>query len=243
MVLMGKEEADLQTFSDIKPMMHLKGTVAKIELFGAFIDVGLESPGLVHISNVQRGSVNRIEDVLQKGQEVDVWVRKVDANAKRLELTMIRPIELTWETIKPGLRAKGVVVRLEKFGAFVDIGAERPGLVHVSEMSTEYVSDPSDVLKVDDEIDVVVLDIDRKKRQIRLSIRAADEVEEILDDEEEEEEPPTAMEIALRQAMDDEPSSKDQLRPDPRATKKTQEELEDILSRTLKQRVKTSSSE
>ncbi|MCK5646431.1 MAG: S1 RNA-binding domain-containing protein, partial [Anaerolineales bacterium] len=120
---------------------------------------------------------------------------------------------------------------------------ERPGLVHVSEMSTEYVSDPSEVLKVDDEIDVVVLDIDRKKRQIRLSIRAADEVEEILDDEEEEEEPPTAMEIALRQAMDDEPSSKDQERPDPSATKKSQEELEDILSRTLKQRVKTSSSE
>lgn len=240
---MSKEEADLQTLSDLKPMMHLKGTVAKIELFGAFIDVGLDSPGLVHISNVRRGPVNRIEDVLQEGQEVDVWVRKIDANAKRLELTMIRPIELTWEAIKPGLKAKGKVVRMEKFGAFVDIGAERPGLVHVSEMSSEYVSDPSEVLKVDDEIDVVVLDLDRKKRQIRLSIRAAEEVEEIQDEEELEEEPPTAMEIALRQAMDDEPSSKDQVKPDPRATKNSQEELEDILSRTLKQRVKTSSSE
>ena len=167
----------------------------------------------------------------------------VDANAKRLELTMIRPIELNWNDLKPGVKAKGKVVRLETFGAFVDIGAERPGLVHVSEMSTEYVSDPSEILKVNDEIEVVVIDLDRKKRQIRLSIRAAEEVEELAEDEEEVEEPPTAMEVALRRAMNDEPDKSPEAEESTAEGKKTQDELEDILSRTLQQRVKTSTGE
>lgn len=238
-----EEKADLQSYADLKPNMRLHGTVVKIELFGAFVDVGLDTPGLVHISKVKKGPVNRIEDILQEGQEVEVWVQKVDPHAKRLELTMIRPVELNWNDLKPGVKAKGKVVRLEKFGAFVDIGAERPGLVHVSEMSSEYVSDPSEVLKVDDEIDVVVIELDRKKRQIRLSMRAVEEVEEIAEDEEEEEEPPTAMEVALRRAMDGEASAPSKVELPPQKEKKSQDELEDILSRTLKQRMKTSTGE
>jgi predicted RNA-binding protein with RPS1 domain len=241
---MGKEDnTDIQKLADLKPNLRLLGTVEKIELFGAFINVGIDTLGLVHISKVKRSPVNRIEDILQEGQEVEVWVQKVDANAKRLELTMIRPIELDWNNIKPGLKMKGKVVRLENFGAFVDIGAERPGLVHVSEMSSEYVADPSEILKIDDEIDVAVIDLDRKKRQIRLSIRAAEEIEEITDDDVEEEEPPTAMEVALRKAMDEEPVDAPVVEPSSSETKKTKDELEDILSRTLKQRVKTSTSE
>jgi small subunit ribosomal protein S1 len=235
--------ADSQSLSDLEPNMHLQGKVVKIELFGAFIDVGAETPGLVHISKVQRGPVNRIEDILQEGQEVEVWVEKVDVNAKRLELTMIRPIELKWSEIKAGLKVKGTVVRLENFGAFVDVGAERPGLVHVSEMSTEYVSDPKEILKVGDEIEVVVIDSDRKKKQIRLSIKAAEEIEVFEEDEDEIEEPPTAMEIALRKAMNEEavPSSPEKVQS--ASSSKHQNELEDILSRTLKQRVKTSTDE
>jgi predicted RNA-binding protein with RPS1 domain len=121
-----EEKADLSSYSDLKPNMRLHGTVVKIELFGAFVNVGLETPGLIHISKLKRGPVNRIEDILQEGQEVEVWVQNVDPAAKRLELTMIRPIELNWNDLKPGVKAKGKVVRLENFGAFVDIGAERP---------------------------------------------------------------------------------------------------------------------
>ncbi len=241
---MDKEETSKpKNFSDLKPNMPLKGKVTKIELFGAFIDVGLDSPGLVHISKVQHGSVNRIEDILQEGQEVDVWVQKVDADSNRLELTMIRPIEMNWNELKSGLKLKGKVVRLEKFGAFVDIGAERPGLVHVSEMSSEYVSHPSELLKINDEIEVAILEIDRKKKQIRLSIRAAEEIEFIDEDEEEQEEPATAMEVALRKAMHDEPVETAEVKPSQSRTKKPQDELEDILSRTLKERVKTSAGE
>jgi predicted RNA-binding protein with RPS1 domain len=235
-----EEKADLSSYSDLKPNMRLHGTVVKIELFGAFVNVGLETPGLIHISKLKRGPVNRIEDILQEGQEVEVWVQNVDPAAKRLELTMIRPIELNWNDLKPGVKAKGKVVRLENFGAFVDIGAERPGLVHVSEMSSEYVSDPSEILKVDEEIDVVVIDLDRKKKQIRLSIRAAEEIEELVEDEEEVEEPPTAMEVALRKAMSDEPDAPPEEEVSQTQPKKSQNALEDILSRTLQQRVKTS---
>jgi small subunit ribosomal protein S1 len=68
---------------------------------------------------------------------------------------------------------KGKVVRLETYGAFIEIGAERPGMVHVSEISHDYVKNPAEVLKEGDEVEAKVLDIDRRKRQIRLSIKAA----------------------------------------------------------------------
>jgi ribosomal protein S1 len=163
--------------TDLKPKMKLTGKVTKIELFGAFVDVGLETLGLIHISKLQRGQVNKVEDVVKEGEEIDVWVDKVTPDKDRLELTLIRPIQLSWNDIKPGLKKKGTVVRLETFGAFVDIGAERAGLVHVSEMSSEYISDPKELIKQGDEIDVIVLDVDRKKRQIKLSIKAAEEAE------------------------------------------------------------------
>jgi small subunit ribosomal protein S1 len=75
--------------------------------------------------------------------------------------------------LKPDMVVKGKVSRLEVYGAFVEIGAERPGLVHVSEISHEYIKNPSDVLKEGDEIEAKILDIDRRKKQIRLSIKAA----------------------------------------------------------------------
>ena len=222
--------------------MKLKGKVIKIELFGAFVDVGAEREGLVHISMLKRGHINRVEDIVQEGQEVEVWVHRVDANSGRLELTMIQPLKLKWKDIKTNMRVKGKVVRLEGFGAFVDIGAERPGLVHVSELSPDYVSNPSEIVNVGDEVEVTILEVDRKKRQIRLSMKetALDFVDE---EEEAEESTPTAMEFALRQALEHtevEPQAVEK----PAAKSKSageQDELEDILSRTLQQRMRATS--
>jgi small subunit ribosomal protein S1 len=239
-----QESNNLQQLSDLKPKMQLKGVVTKIELFGAFVDVGLDTPGLVHISKIKREPLKRIQDVLQEGQEIEVWVERVDPTAGRLELTMIRPIQLEWKDIKPGLKVKGEVVRLEKFGAFVDIGAVRPGLVHVSEMSSSYVADPSEILKVGDEVEVVILDFDRKKRQIKLSMKMEEPVEDILIEDEPDEAPPTAMEVALRKALEqqsDGTATAEEATPPPPKKEKSRDELEDILSRTLEQRVKSSS--
>jgi small subunit ribosomal protein S1 len=230
------------TLKDLKPKMQLKGIVRKVELFGAFIDVGAENDGLVHISMLKQGHVNRAEDVIEPGQEVDVWVHKVEPDSGRLELTMVKPVMLPWKSVKPGMKIKGKIVRLESFGAFVDIGAERPGLVHVSELSDEYVRDPSEIVSVNDEVDVTVLDLDVKKRQIRLSMKQPEmSMIEDVNDDTEEEPVATAMEIALRRALQDsdETPEKKELSQAPAPKKKTSDELENILARTLQHRVKS----
>lgn len=222
--------------TELKTDDPVKGNVARITKAGAFIDVGAEVEGFVHLSRLSPRS-NRVEDVLSDDQEVELWVSKVDSAAQRLELTMQRPIRMKWGQIKPGMKVTGEVSRLERFGAFVDIGAERDGLVHVSEMSDEYVRDPAEVAKVGDQIEVAVLEVDRGKKQIRLTMNVSPE--ELIEDGEEEEELPTAMEVALRQAMESSPheaESQDSSRP----TDQRRKIQDDLLSRTLSDRVKTS---
>ncbi len=212
----------------LQPGMEFQGKVTKIELFGAFVDIGAERDGLVHISMLRKERVNRVEDVVTVGQEVQVWVQSVDPTSHRLELTMIRPVLLKWKDIKPGLRVKGTVVKIEKFGAFVDVGAERPGLVHVSEMSDDYVTDPTDIVKEGDQVEAVVIDSDRSKRQIRLSMKQA----AVLPAEgggRSGAASSLAMEFALRQAMDGSEGRRPRRRRPPRrparSTRKTQEEI------------------
>lgn len=227
---------------DLKPKTHLNGKVTKVELFGAFVDVGLDREGLVHISMLKKGHVNRVEDIVKAGDEVDVWVHKVDSNAGRLELTMIPPVALEWGEVQVGMRLTGKVVRLEKFGAFVDIGAERSGLVHVSEMTDGYVSDPSEITHVGDEVDVKVVEVDHKKRQIRLTMKEDPMAE--IEETEAEEAPPTAMEYALRKAMSQDEASADAEQAAHRdRQKRSQKEQDDILLRTLEQRIRTASSD
>ena len=155
---------------ELKPKTKLTGKVVKTTLAGAVVDIGQNVPGILHISQIQAEPVKRIEDLLQVGQTIDVWVRR--AKADRIELTMIEPVGLDWKDLKPEMKVRGKVVRLETYGAFVEIGAERPGLVHISEMAHGYVKTPQEVVKEGDEIDVVILEVDRKKKQIRLSIKA-----------------------------------------------------------------------
>jgi ribosomal protein S1 len=224
------------SLKDLKPGMPLTGRVTRLELSGAVIDVGVGTDGLVHISRLKRGRVNRVEEVVQAGQEVEVWVERVDETLGRLDLTMIRPLAFEWHNLRPGVRAVGKVVSLERYGAFVDIGAERSGLVHVSEMGEDYVARPEDVVKVGGTVEVVVLEADRKKKQIRLSMKNA----QVAEVEEEPAGPPlaTAMEIALRKAM--EASTAAEAAPaKPPAPRKSRQVQEDLLARTLEQRAKT----
>lgn len=225
------------SLKDLKPGMPLTGRVTRLELSGAMVDVGVGTEGLVHISRLKRGRVNRVEEVVQVGQEVEVWVERVDETLGRLDLTMIRPLAFEWHNLRPGVRAVGKVVSLERYGAFVDIGAERSGLVHVSEMGEDYVARPQDVVKVGDSVEVVVLEADRKKKQIRLSMKAA----QVAEVEEETAEPPpeTAMEIALRQAMEAAALSETSPAKAAAPPRKSRRAQDDILARTLEQRAKT----
>lgn len=228
----------VRRLEDLQPDMELEGVVTRTELYGAFVDVGADKDGLVHISMLQKGNVKRVEDVVQTGQQVQVWVHRVDAGAGRLELSMLRPVATKWKDIKPGLTLQGKVVRLEGFGAFVDVGAERPGLVHISEMSNDYVRSPGDVVSVGDEVEVRVLDVDRKKRQIKLSMKSVEVMEEIEEDEPVEE-LPTAMELALRQAMGEGAEADANNHQEGGKRGVNRDEQEDILSRTLSHRVNT----
>src|SRR5512142_1532106 len=154
----------------LEPKTPLTGKIIKTTLAGALVDVGKELPGVLHISQLQKDPVNKVEDVVQEGQSVDVWVRKVRKD--RIELTMIQPLAYDWKDLEPETIVKGKVVRIESYGAFVDIGAERPGMIHISELARGYVKNASDVVKEGDEVEAKIINVDRKKRQIRLSMKA-----------------------------------------------------------------------
>ena len=254
---------------EIKNKMYFRGKVLKTTLAGVLVNIGLEIPGMVHISQLQKESVKRVEDVIHEGDEIDVWVRRVSPKKGRIELTMIQPLGLDWGEIKKDMVISGKIIRLEKFGVFVDIGAERPGLVHISEMTHDFIRTPGDVVKEGDTVEVKVLDVIKPKKQIKLSMKALqDKPEDVVkavlektekkeqrvrEKEKEPEQPeeakeakeakeapiPTAMEMALREAMErkgvdnvSELAEKKKRRKSP----ETNAELETIFSRTLKTR-------
>ena len=145
------ETQNIASETTLAPKTKLSGKVLKTTLAGALIDVGQTIPGVIHISQLSEEPVNKVEDVVREGQMVEVWVRRVKKD--RIELTMIKPLGLEWKEIEPDMIVKGKVVRLEAYGAFVDIGAERPGMVHVSELTHGYVKTPNEVVKEGDEVE------------------------------------------------------------------------------------------
>lgn len=165
------------SLADLTPGLKLEGAVKKVTLSGAIVDVGAPVDGLLHISELGQGRVSRTSDVLAEGDAVAVWVKKVDLTSGRLSLTMVQPPKYSWADLKSGLQTEGKVVRLEKFGAFVDIGAQTDGLVHVSEMGKGRVDKPSDVVSEGDVITVWIKDVDRKSRRISLSMVEPPEVD------------------------------------------------------------------
>jgi small subunit ribosomal protein S1 len=159
--------------SELKPKTHFTGKVVKTSLAGALVDIGEKSPAYLHVSQLPPatdGTPKGVEDLLKPGQEVEVWVKRIKEG--RVELTMVKPMDFDWRDLKKDMVVSGKVVRIEKFGVFVEIGAERPGLVHISEMAHGFVKAAEDVVKEGDDIQAMVLDVDRKKKQIKLSMKA-----------------------------------------------------------------------
>lgn len=235
----------------VKPLkrgMELKGTVRRIADFGAFVDIGVGTDGLVHISEISVEHVNKVSDVLQEGQEVTVWIKDLDKANNRISLTMIPPDAKTIRNLEEGEILRGTVTRLVPYGAFVDIGVGREAMLHVREMGYRFVEKPEDVVKVGDEIDVRVISIDRRRQRIDVSIKGLrpepePEPEPELEPEvyaEDDDEIPSVMAWALQQALggDFKPRS----RRDRKAKRKRRDrydyddELEEIYSRTLSDR-------
>ncbi len=249
---------DIALTTTLEPKTKLSGKVLKTTLAGALVEVGQNIPGVIHISQLSKDPVNKVEDVVKEGQVVDVWVRRVKKD--RIELTMIEPLALEWKEIEPDMVVKGKVVRLEPYGAFVDIGAERPGMVHVSELAHGYVKTPNEIVKEGDEVEAKVLDVNRKKKQIKLSMKALEpeieefkpakketkkinkrgpkkETVEVASQEEEKEAEMTVMQIAWQEALNK--ANAERAYKVKRAKSNVSQEQEDLLERTMKKRLPT----
>lgn len=229
------------SLSEIEPKMELTGIVKKIELIGAFVDIGLEQNALLHISRIKSGRIRNVNEVLTEGQEITVWVHAVDREQGRVSLTTIKPSAVEWSEVSVGQVYAGKVVRIEKFGVFVDIGAGRPGLVHVSELASGFVNAPDEVVEKDQEVQVKVIGVNLEKSQINLSMKAlANVIKEDVSAEEEEEESPTAMALALQRAKEsaqDSPALSGSA--DKNTTGRRRAQQDDILRRTLEQHGKS----
>ncbi len=152
----------------------LEGTVKNMTSFGVFVDLG-GLDGLLHITDISWGRINHPEDVLELDQKIQVAVLEFDNEKKRISLGMKQLTAHPWDSmkeLKEGEKVKGKVVTVADYGSFVEIQPGVEGLIHVSEMSwSQHLRNPSDFMKVGDEVEAVVLDIDKEEHKLSLGIK------------------------------------------------------------------------
>src|SRR5467141_2700418 len=170
-----RNERRAKLLAEMTPGDIRKGTVKNITDFGAFIDLnGID--GLLHITDMSWGRIGHPSEILKVGQDLDVVVLDINREKERVSLGLKQKLANPWENIETkypvGARVKGKVVNLVPYGAFVELEPGVEGLVHVTELSwTKRIAKPSDVLKQDQEIEAVVLGINREEQKISLGLR------------------------------------------------------------------------
>lgn len=170
-----KPELDRERLAALKVGDNVEGTVTGIAPFGVFVDIGVGKDGLVHVSELAEGRVERAEDAVQIGQTYTFKILEVDAEGTRISLSLRRAQRsLRFQQTEKGQILEGKVSGLASFGAFVDIGVGRDGLVHISELSEGRVEKVEDAVKVGDIVRVRVLDVDPQSRRISLSMLLED---------------------------------------------------------------------
>lgn len=163
-------------WNSLKEGEKRSGVVKKLMKFGAFVDIG-GIEGLIHISDLSWERVNRPEEVVKEGDKVEVFIGNIDKQKERLSLILKDVTKEPWTVhsadLKEGSVVEGKVVRLTSFGAFVEIFDGVEGLVHLTEITDENISKPSDVLELNQKVKVKVLSINREEKRIALSIKDA----------------------------------------------------------------------
>lgn len=230
---------------------EMTGTVKRLTDFGAFVDLGVGRDGLLHVSELSVQRVNKVSDVLSQGQEVTVWIKELNREKNRISLTLISPDTKTIRDINKDDILEGTVTRMTNFGAFIDIGIGRDALLHVREMAEGFVKRPEDVVSIGETLEVRIVELNRRRGRVDLSIKGlrpepesedgaadggfADSDEEFVD-EFENVEPMSAMELALKRAMEanggDGGRSKRSRRKEKR-NRSEEDEMNEIISRTL----------
>lgn len=173
------EEEDRSTkerrYSEVVEGAILSGTVRSIADYGAFVDIG-GIDGLLHISDIAWGRIDKPSDVLTAGQQVDVKVLKIDPASKRISLGMKQLQPHPWDAAAgkytAGERIRGTVTRVTDFGAFVELEAGIEGMIHLSEMSwAKKVRKPGDMLKQGDTVEVMILGVNLAERRMSLGLK------------------------------------------------------------------------
>jgi len=221
---------------------QVQGRVKRLTDFGAFVDIGVGTDALVHVSEMSQRRIKSPKDVLTVGEEITAWIKALDKEHNRISLTLLAPGTRTIRNLEVGEILDGKVTRITNYGAFVDIGIGYEGMLHVKEMGHGFVKHPTDVVQEGQELKVEVIKINRRRGQIDLSIKnlipkpEPEEIEEDIPDEaalemeEEEEEVLSPFELALMKAQ----AKKDKRKEKKRKKKAWYDEEEDeIIRRTL----------
>jgi len=173
-----RNERRAKLLSEMMPGDIRKGTVKNITDFGAFIDLnGLD--GLLHITDMSWGRIGHPSEMLKAGEEIDVVVLDINREKERVSLGLKQKMANPWDDIETkypiGSKLRGRVVNLVPYGAFVELEPGVEGLVHVTELSwTKRIAKPSDVLKQGEDVEAIVLGINREEQKISLGIRQLD---------------------------------------------------------------------
>jgi len=167
-----------ELFDRLKVGDDVRGKVSGLTSYGAFVNLGA-ADGLIHISELSWDRVANVGDVLQVSQEVDVRVIKLDPETSRISLSLRQLGVDPWDHIEkrypPGAIIEGEVTKTKKYGAFLQIGDGIEGLLHISELAWEHVEHTEDVVQVGQTLQVRVLQADRARRRISLSLKQAEE--------------------------------------------------------------------
>ena len=157
-----------------------KGRVTGISNFGAFVDLG-GADGLIHISELSWGMVNSPEEIVNVGQELDVYVLRVDRDTMKIALSLRRMQPEPWDTIydryQVGDVVSATVTKLADFGAFARLEDSIEGLIHVTELTNAVVTHPREVVSEGDAIKVKILRIEMERKRLGLSLKQADETD------------------------------------------------------------------
>ena len=170
-----REEARKELLASLEPGQVFEGTIRKLMDFGAFVELGSGVDGLLHISELAYGRIKHPSEVVSEGQGIKVKIKNYDPATGRIGLAYRDMLPDPWEEVEdrypPNTEAKGRVTKLMEFGAFVELEPGVEGLVHISELSHKKIWRVSDVVKEDEEVDVLVQSIDKSSRRISLSMK------------------------------------------------------------------------
>ncbi|MFL0196394.1 bifunctional 4-hydroxy-3-methylbut-2-enyl diphosphate reductase/30S ribosomal protein S1 [Clostridium sp. WILCCON 0269] len=174
-----REQREEETWNTLEKDIVVEGEIRRLTDFGAFVDVqGVD--GLLHVSELSWGRVNKPGDVLKIGDKIKVYILDVNREKKKLSLSLKKLMEDPWNNVDikypVGSVVLGKVVRFANFGAFIELEPGVDALVHISQISHKRIDKPGDILEIGQEIKAKILEVNKENEKIALSVKEVDEI-------------------------------------------------------------------